>query len=345
LETQFFVRLGLREQGVFDLRDIPELQQSEDEQSRRDIAEINAGLKTINDVLRERGKDPSETKFPRPGATGGTGRKTLFRLMKIPRGKLLGIVGIGNLLYRRGPYPGMGRAFQSARWAIEGVGCMNNRGVIIASGAGCLAAVLRDTLQILDVRPVVVAPDDQTLTERITSGSPRLVLLENCFREEATEEYVLRLAKRYRDLRIAVWSASAVKPVIAARYVLAGAESFFSLREKDVNIAEVLRRIIAGQPYYPAGVKAVLDGGSYVPVFGGELTLREIETARLCADGKTTKEIAAALGVKAATVKAHKLHIYRKCGGNTPVDILRYGIMRGFISPEELGERRVKSEE
>jgi HK97 family phage portal protein len=58
LETQFFSRLGLREQGVFDLRDIPELQQSEDEQSKRDIAEINAGLKSINDVLRERGKEP-----------------------------------------------------------------------------------------------------------------------------------------------------------------------------------------------------------------------------------------------------------------------------------------------
>jgi HK97 family phage portal protein len=58
LETQFFSRLGLRETGVFDLRDIPELQESEDAQSSRDIAEINAGLKTINDVLRERGKDP-----------------------------------------------------------------------------------------------------------------------------------------------------------------------------------------------------------------------------------------------------------------------------------------------
>jgi HK97 family phage portal protein len=58
LETRFFSRLGLPERGVFDLRDIPELQQSEDEQSKRDIAEINAGLKTINDVLRERGKEP-----------------------------------------------------------------------------------------------------------------------------------------------------------------------------------------------------------------------------------------------------------------------------------------------
>jgi HK97 family phage portal protein len=58
LETRFFSRLGLRERGGFDLRDIPELQQSEDEQSRRDIAEMNAGLKTINDVLRGRGKEP-----------------------------------------------------------------------------------------------------------------------------------------------------------------------------------------------------------------------------------------------------------------------------------------------
>jgi HK97 family phage portal protein len=58
LESQFFMRFGLEETGRFDFSDIPELQQSEDEQSTRDIAEINAGLKTINEVLRERGKEP-----------------------------------------------------------------------------------------------------------------------------------------------------------------------------------------------------------------------------------------------------------------------------------------------
>jgi HK97 family phage portal protein len=57
LETQFFIRFGLRETGKFNLGDIPELQESEDAQSNRDIAEINAGLKTINDVLKERGKE------------------------------------------------------------------------------------------------------------------------------------------------------------------------------------------------------------------------------------------------------------------------------------------------
>lgn len=56
LEVQFFDRFGLSEKGVFNLQAIPELQESEDAQSNRDIAEINAGLKTINDVLRARGE-------------------------------------------------------------------------------------------------------------------------------------------------------------------------------------------------------------------------------------------------------------------------------------------------
>ena len=58
LESQFFMRFGLKEAGRFDLWDIPELQDNEDAQSSRDIAEINAGLKTINDVLKERGREP-----------------------------------------------------------------------------------------------------------------------------------------------------------------------------------------------------------------------------------------------------------------------------------------------
>jgi HK97 family phage portal protein len=57
LETQFFIHFGLKDTGKFDLGDIPELQESEDAQSNRDIAEIQAGLKTINEVLQERGKE------------------------------------------------------------------------------------------------------------------------------------------------------------------------------------------------------------------------------------------------------------------------------------------------
>lgn len=60
VETQFFRRFGLTERGIFDYSNIPELQQSEDQQSKRDIDEITAGIKTINDVLADRGKVPKK---------------------------------------------------------------------------------------------------------------------------------------------------------------------------------------------------------------------------------------------------------------------------------------------
>lgn len=55
LDVQFFSRFAPKETGRFNLLNVPELQESEDAQSRRDIEEIRAGLKTINDVLAERG--------------------------------------------------------------------------------------------------------------------------------------------------------------------------------------------------------------------------------------------------------------------------------------------------
>jgi DNA-binding NarL/FixJ family response regulator len=214
---------------------------------------------------------------------------------------------------------------------------MRNNSIIIATSANALAAVLRDKLRNLGVQAATIAENDGELIDGIKNGYPRFVFLENCFHEQTTEEYVLRLIKRHRDLRIVVWSASTVKPIIAARYILAGAESFFSLRDMDENIRDILKRIIAGQHYYPAAVGTVIDDGSYMPTIGGELTIREIEVIKLCVSGRNNKAIAETLGIRFHTVKAHKLHIYRKCGGNTLIDILRYGLQQGIISPEDLG--------
>lgn len=58
VEIQFFRRFHLAERGFFNLEGIPELQESKDARSRRDIEEISAGLRTINDVLAERGQEP-----------------------------------------------------------------------------------------------------------------------------------------------------------------------------------------------------------------------------------------------------------------------------------------------
>jgi two-component system nitrate/nitrite response regulator NarL len=214
---------------------------------------------------------------------------------------------------------------------------MRYNSAIIATNADLLADILRDTLQDFDVGPVLIVRDENELTAGIKNTRPRFVFLENCFRGQGTEEFILRLAKRNPDIRIAVWSAMAVRPVIAARYILAGAESYFSLRDRGENIADVLKLIASGRRYYSSDVKAVIESDTYFPDMKGKLTLREIEIVKLAVTKKNNREIADTLGISIATVKFHKAHIYRKCGGNTPVDILRYGLAQGVIRPEDIG--------
>jgi DNA-binding NarL/FixJ family response regulator len=215
---------------------------------------------------------------------------------------------------------------------------MRNNGVIIATNADFLADMLRDTLRDLDAGPVAVVRNENELMARIKSGFPRFVLLENCFRGQGTEEFILRLVKGNRDMRIAVWSAQAVKPVIAARFILAGAESYFSLRDREEDIAGILGRIAAGRRYCPAEVKRVAESSTYFPDMKGKLTAREREVIKLSVTGRDNRGIAEVLGITVPTVKLHKVNIYRKCGGNTAVDILRYGLMQGVIRPEDLGD-------
>jgi DNA-binding NarL/FixJ family response regulator len=180
--------------------------------------------------------------------------------------------------------------------------------------------------------------DETELLARMKDGFPRLVLLEHCFRGQGTEEFIVRMVKRNRDLRIAVWSAQAIKPVIAARFILAGAESYFSLRDTEERIAGILGRIVTGRRYCPAEVKTVVESDTYFPDLKGKLTVREIEIIKLSVTGRNNRSIADVLGISIPTVKLHKVNIYRKCGGNTPVDLLRYGLMQGVIRLEDLRE-------
>ena len=211
---------------------------------------------------------------------------------------------------------------------------MRGNSVIIATNASFLAGVLREKLRDACFQ-VFTAADENDLTEKIRAAFPRFVFLEHCFHGYGTDVFIQRMARRNRGVRVVVWAASEVKPLAAARFILAGAESFFSLRDTDQNIDAALRRISVGRPYRPADVEAVLDKDCAFPLIGGELTRREIEIVRMSAAGKTNKEIGGALSVSVHTVKFHKANIYRKCGGNTPVDILCNGLKRGILIPED----------
>jgi DNA-binding NarL/FixJ family response regulator len=213
---------------------------------------------------------------------------------------------------------------------------MRNNSAIIATTADFLASILRDKLITMGIQLIDIALSDNDLANKIERVKYRLVFMENCFHGHGTEEYVLRLTKHTRGLRIIIWSAAALSPIIAYRFIIAGADSYFSLRDTKDNLTTILRRIAAGQKYFPDDVAKIFEKRTYMPLIGAKITVREIEIIKLSIDGKTIKQIAIIMGVTVRTVKFHKTNLYRKCGGNTTIYLLRYGLTRGIICPEDL---------
>lgn len=63
------------------------------------------------------------------------------------------------------------------------------------------------------------------------------------------------------------------------------------------------------------------------------LTPRERETLRLLASGKTSKEIASALGISLKTVETHRTHVLQKLHLHSATEATRYAIRHHLIEP------------
>jgi len=62
-----------------------------------------------------------------------------------------------------------------------------------------------------------------------------------------------------------------------------------------------------------------------------QLTGRQTQTLILIAEGKTTKEIASALGVSIKTAAAHRARLMQRLGVHRSVDVVRYAIGAGLV--------------
>jgi two-component system response regulator NreC len=62
------------------------------------------------------------------------------------------------------------------------------------------------------------------------------------------------------------------------------------------------------------------------------LTLRERETLKLVAEGKTSAEIASLLFISARTVQNHRANIMKKLNLKRTADLVKYAILHGYVS-------------
>jgi len=179
-----------------------------------------------------------------------------------------------------------------------------------------LAAVLS---QDLDLDLVGQAGSSEEAVALATRTEPDLVLLDVRIPEEGGIEAGRRILEALPNTRVLFLSAFADDELVRAAIVI-GAHGYL-LKEIDARqLIESIKRVAAGESLLDAGVRSgVLDWvmrsvstpetSSRTP-----LTPQEQRIVTLVADGKTNKEIAAALALSPKTVKNYLSNVFEKLG-------------------------------
>jgi two-component system, NarL family, response regulator NreC len=116
----------------------------------------------------------------------------------------------------------------------------------------------------------------------------------------------------------------------------AGAAGYVSKQSAPEQILAAIRATAGGGLYLDPALKnrmaaGILDRPVRTAKSLGTITARESEVLRLVARGHTNKEIAAELSISAKTVDVHKTNAMRKLGLTGRVDIVRYGVLQGWL--------------
>jgi DNA-binding NarL/FixJ family response regulator len=121
--------------------------------------------------------------------------------------------------------------------------------------------------------------------------------------------------------------------------VEAGARGYILKSDADKELVTAVDSIANRRTFFtPRASEMLLDGFSRT-VTGAEpklpqrnrLTTREREIVQLLAEGKSSKEVAVALGISVKTAETHRANIMRKLELHSVSELVRYAIKNQII--------------
>ena len=112
----------------------------------------------------------------------------------------------------------------------------------------------------------------------------------------------------------------------------AGIKGYVLKTQASADLIQAIREVHRGAIYLSPGVsRAVVDAylaKTELPI--DPLTARERQVLQLVAEGKTTKEVAALLGISVKTAESHRTRIMQKLDIHETASLVRYAIREGL---------------
>jgi len=105
--------------------------------------------------------------------------------------------------------------------------------------------------------------------------------------------------------------------------------------QAEEDLVQAIEQVARGGFYVGGGVsQAVVEACRAAAAQDrGRLTPREREVAQLVAEGKSTKQVAALLGISVKTAEFHRARVMKKLDVHDVAGLVRYAIREGLIAP------------
>jgi two-component system response regulator NreC len=115
----------------------------------------------------------------------------------------------------------------------------------------------------------------------------------------------------------------------------AGIRGYVLKNQAATDLVHAIQLVCRGQVYLSPGISRVVVDAylSKSSLPDDPLSAREHEVLQLIAEGKSTKDVAALLGISVKTAESHRSRLMQKLDIHETASLVRYAVRRGLVQP------------
>jgi two-component system response regulator NreC len=132
-----------------------------------------------------------------------------------------------------------------------------------------------------------------------------------------------------------------VKPILLTQHdepqyvsaaLKAGVKGYVLKSQISAELIHAIQQVLRGQVYLSPGISgAVMAAYHSKSQPADPLTSRERQVLQLIAEGKSTKDVAALLGVSVKTAESHRSRLMQKLDIHETASLVRYAVKHGLV--------------
>ncbi len=133
-----------------------------------------------------------------------------------------------------------------------------------------------------------------------------------------------------------------VKPILLTQHdepqyvsaaLSAGVKGYILKSQISSDLIHAIQQVLRGHVYLSPGISAAVIAAynSKTEIPADPLTSRERQVLQLIAEGKSTKDVAALLGVSVKTAESHRSRLMQKLDIHETASLVRYAVKHGLV--------------